>query len=111
MRNVRLREGYYQLGAYFASQFHRTDPDLVNYRIAIVRPGVYRWMIHRWWGDATDHYYVQTRLIRSGVGGGDWDDPVERSTSPRRSTDHEALISRPWGISASRDPESVLPGG
>jgi hypothetical protein len=79
-RNLRLREGYYLLGGYFANQFHRTDPDLVNHRIAIFRPGIYKWMIHRWWGNRTDHYYVQTRLIRSGVGGGVWDDPVRNET-------------------------------
>jgi hypothetical protein len=79
-RTVRLREGYYQLGAYFANQFHRSDPDLHNERIAIIRPGAYRWMIHRWWGNMTDHYYVQTRLIRRGIGGGSWSVPVRNET-------------------------------
>jgi hypothetical protein len=28
----------------------------------------------------TDHYYVQTRLIRRGVGSGSWSEPVRNET-------------------------------
>jgi hypothetical protein len=65
-RKVRLKEGEYTHGAYFANQFHRTDPDLVNEDLTITRTGTYRWRIHRWWSTQARKYLVSSLLTRNG---------------------------------------------
>jgi hypothetical protein len=61
-RWLRLDDGYYKHGAYFAHTEHRTDPDLAEERIAITAPGMYRWRVHRWWGKHHQQYYVKSKL-------------------------------------------------
>jgi hypothetical protein len=62
-----LDEGYYLNGAYFAHTGHRTDPDLLNERIAVVTPGRYRWRVHRWWSSNSQKYFVKSKLSGPGL--------------------------------------------
>jgi hypothetical protein len=61
-RWLRLKEGYFQHGAYFAHTGHRDLPDLAEDRIGITAPGMYRWRVHRWWSKHYQQYYVKSKL-------------------------------------------------